>query len=136
MPTKRKRAVKHNPSRRKPSARNPRIAITYEIITHESAEQGDAEERGWIDETGVSMKPDKYDTQDGVTAVQKAVRFLQEEGVSEASSSSFHPGVWYTNYEYDEDYSTGDRETRSYHLKNFSEAEERAIFNAVARRRY
>lgn len=131
MPAKKKRSVKRNPSRRKSSARDPRILITYEIVTPESAEQGDAEERGWIDEDGVSMKPDKYDTQDGITAVDKAIKFLKDEGVTEASSSRFDKGTWYTNYEYDEDYSTGATESRSYHLKGFTEAEERAIFNAI-----
>lgn len=128
MPTRKK-----NPSRRKSSSRDPRILITYEIVTPESAEEGDAEERGWIDEDGVSMKPDKYDTQDGITAVDKAIKFLKHEYATDASSSRFNEGTWYTNYEYSQDYSTGAVESRSYHLKGFTEAEERAIFNRVAR---
>lgn len=133
--TIRKKRRAANPSRRKQSSgKNPLIKITYEIITPESAEQGDVEERGWVDEDGISMKPDKYDTQDGITAVDKAIKLLEEDGASEPSSSSFHSGIWYSNDRYDEDYSTGAIESRSYHLKGFSEAEERAIFRAIAGR--
>ena len=104
-----------------------RIAITYEIVTPESAEHGDAEERGWIDEEGVDMTPDKYDIDDGLTAVSKAVEFLRNEGVVEASSSQFHQGVWYIGQEIP-NYKTGAVETRSYHLRGFTPKEEQAVY--------
>lgn len=134
MATRKKRRAA-NPSRRKSPSRDPRIGITYDIVTPESAEEGDYAESGWIDEDGVSMKPDKVDTQDGITAVDKAISFLRSESAREPSSTAFHSGVWYTNEEYDTDYSTGAVESRSYHLKGFSEAEEEAVYRAIARRR-
>lgn len=116
------------PSRRKSVAKHPRIAITYDIVTHESAAEGDTAENGWIDQEGVSMKPDADEAADGVTAVDKAVEMLRDNGATEASSSSFHTGIWYTNNDHDTDYITGAVESRSYHLKGFTPEEERAVY--------
>ena len=109
---------------------NKRIAISYEIITPESAEHGDAEERGWIDEEGVDITPDKFDIEDGLSAASKAVNFLRDEGVVEASSSQFHPGVWYIGQDIP-NYKTGATEIRSYHLKGFTPEEEKIIYSWV-----
>lgn len=116
-----------------PQASNPRIAISYEIITPESAENGDAEERGWIDEEGVDMAPDEYDTDDGLTAVDKAVVFLNDEGATEASSSHFHDGTWYNAYGEAglHNLRTGATENRGYHLYGFKPEEEEAIFKQI-----
>ncbi len=43
-----------------------KVALTYEIITEESAAHGDAEERGWLDEEGVDVEPDFYDIGDAM----------------------------------------------------------------------
>jgi hypothetical protein len=133
MATRKKRRAA-NPSRRKSPSRDPHIRITYDIVTPESAAEGDYEESGWINKDGVSMKPDKYDTQDGITAVDKAIKFLDEEGANDASSSHFYPGIWYTSFGYRVNHSTGAEENRSYHLEGFTEAEGRAIFKAISRR--
>lgn len=77
------------------------IRTTFEVVTPESAEEGDAAERGWVDETGERH------------TVAGAIREL--EGC-EASSSAFHPGIWYTEAEGTTDYETGAVTTRSYHL--------------------
>jgi hypothetical protein len=47
-----------------------RVAITFEIITEESAAQGDAEERGWLNEEGVNVEPDFYDVDDAMEALK------------------------------------------------------------------
>lgn len=114
--------------------RHPRILTTYETVTPESAEHGDVADRGWIDDEGESMAPDSYDRSEGLTAVDKAVRFLKDNGAGEASSSYFHRGIWYSDYG-SEDYRTGENEQRSYHLKGFTAAQEREIFNQMSRRR-
>ena len=114
-----------------PKEGSKRIAITYEIITPESAEAGDAEDRGWIDEEGVDVTPDTYDMDEGVTAVVKAVEFLQNEGAFDASSSFFHEGVWYTAYAVNQDFTTNNTENRSYHLRGFTLEEEEAIYQAL-----
>ncbi len=112
------------------SAHLPRkIAITYEVFDEESTEAGDAKERGWDDEEGVSMEPD-CDEDD---AVRNAVQFLRGAGATEASSSCFDPHVWYTCY--GEMHSrTGETTNRSYHLKNWTVAELQAIYNGVKKR--
>ena len=51
--------------------------------------------------------------------------------VTEPSGTWFQPGVWYTAYG-DADIRTGDRENRSYHLKDFTPEEEEEIFNRLA----
>lgn len=119
--------------RRKEARRNPitdrRILITYEIITPESAEIGDAEESGWENEEGVDVSPDEWDIDDGITVVDKAVKFLREAGANQASSSHFHVGTWYTAYgEMDMD---GNTTNYSYHLEGFLPEEEEAIFKMM-----
>jgi hypothetical protein len=116
---------------RQDGAAGPRIAITYEIVTPESAEHGDAEERGWVDEEGVLIEPDVDNDE---TLVDAAVKFIKNEGAMYASATFFHPGVWYST-EGDTDYRTGAEETRSFHLRGFSEADQAAIFKRMTSRR-
>jgi hypothetical protein len=47
-----------------------KVAITFEIITPESAEHGDAEERGWLDKEGTSVEPDFYDVGDAMDVLK------------------------------------------------------------------
>lgn len=113
--------------------RNPsghRIAITYETVTPESAEQGDVDDRGWIDQDGEDMDETAEDFYDG-DVVKATIKGLRDNGVSEPSSSHFHPGVWYTAYEYNRDYRTGAVENRSFHLKGYTEDEERRVFEGL-----
>jgi hypothetical protein len=106
------------------------IREAYTLYTPESVEAGDAAEHGWIDEDGVDMMPDEYDVEEDITAADKAVEHLWSEGATEASSSSFNPGVWYSVMR-DPDMRTGEQEERSFHLDGFSLAEERAIFGRL-----
>jgi hypothetical protein len=96
-----------------------KVRITYEVVTPESAEEGDAAERGWIDEDGTDY------------TVEDAIQLLQGK---EPSSSHFHPGVWYSDIDGDVDLRTGAETRQSYHLDGFSEDEQRAIFDGVRRR--
>jgi hypothetical protein len=98
-------------------------------VTPESAEEGDFAETGWLDEEGVEIEKE-----DGPGYVKGAVKFLRNEGISEASSSAFHKGVWYSRYN-DVNYRDGSQQTDSYHLKGFSEKEEREVFKALAGKR-
>jgi hypothetical protein len=108
------------------------IRITFSRITPADGEDDEpSEEHGWIDEEGVDMEPDEVDRDEGLTAVDKAVKFLEREGVMEASSSAFHPGVWYSTEYSVTDYGTGEEEQRSYHLKGFTPDEEREIHRAL-----
>lgn len=104
-----------------------RIATTYQIVTPESAEQGDYAESGWEDEEGESVEPDEFDDE-GTTVVDKAVKWLLDKGAIEASSSSFHSDVWYTSAE-DINYSTGSFTTYNFHLRGFTPEEQEAVFD-------
>lgn len=116
-----------------------RIRITYEIITPESAEDGDAE-RGWENEEGVVMEADEDDIAEaGVYAsgetrayADAAVDFLENAGVTEYSSSpgTGDDGGWYTEYG-DQDMHTGNYENHSYHLEGFTDEELRDIYNRL-----
>ena len=76
-----------------------RIRTAYEIVTPESAEHGDVDSRGWIDEIGEACEPDAYDIAEGLTRVDLAVEFLTaNRGSLEASASFYHNGVWYSEY--------------------------------------
>lgn len=131
MATRRNYAVR-NPAA--PVSKGPRIRIAYETWTPEDVEFGDTDDTGWLDEEGVSMRPDEYDQEEGRTVVDMAVKFLREEGATEPSSSRFHKGIWYTAYE-SPDFRTGEQTVKSYHLVGFSEARQRAIFEQMRRRR-
>lgn len=110
--------------------KNRRIAITYEIVGQDEHGEVDVLERGWEDEEGVDMEPDEVDHEEGVTAVDKAIAFLEDQGVAETSSSRFGPDVWYTSHP-STDYSTGDQTTRSFHLKGFPEDEQKELFSRL-----
>ena len=112
---------------------NPRIRVSYSQTTPESAEAGDFSESGWIDEEGKEMTPDRWDREEGLTAVDLAVKFLRDEGANETSGSHFHPGVWYYS-DWQTDYHTGTQEERSYHLVDFSPEEEQAIWTKMHER--
>lgn len=101
--------------------RSPRIKISYEVI---SIEDGETEERGWEDEEGVEI----YGEYGREGLVASAVKFLTNEGVTETSSTNFHPGTWYSSYG-DTDYGSGTQTNRSFHLYDFTPAEEAEIFN-------
>jgi hypothetical protein len=75
--------------------RQKQFNVTYEIITHESAADGDAAERGFIVED---------------VSLREAVEELG--GVAWGDGGG---GDWFTNYEYGTDYMTGAVEVRSLH---------------------
>lgn len=114
--------------RRSNPSRNPRVVVTYEVVTPESAEFGDVDDRGFVDEDGYEIDPDEDETLGEATA-----KYLRHD-VVEASSSHFHPGIWYIG-EASPNYRTGAERTYSYHLKDFTEAEQRDVYNELKRMR-
>ncbi len=76
--------------------------VTYEIVTHESAEHGDAEERGFAAK-GVRLR-------EAISEIGHCAH--------QADCSPIAGARWYTNCEYDEDFRTGARESRSLHMPN------------------
>jgi len=116
--------------------REPRVRISYAQTTPESAEQGDTSETGWIDEEGKSMELDEWDIETEATLASKTAAFLQSEGATHASSSHFHPGVWYSTDYQTIDYATCTDEERCFHLVDFTEEEEKEIWRLMHQRRH
>lgn len=113
----------------------PVITITYSRTTPESVEQGDFSESGWVDQEGVDMRPDEWDREEGLTLTDKAAKYLYDEGATEASSSHFHPGVWYSTDWSNVDYRTGEEEQRNYHLVGFTPQEEQEVWDKLRQQR-
>ena len=108
----------------------PKIRISYETWDEDSVDVGETDDKGWENEEGVSMQPDQYDLEEGLTPVDLAVKFLTDNGPMEASSSHFNSGVWYTNYG-EQDMQDGSRTNRSFHLVGFTPEQEEKIFNRI-----
>jgi hypothetical protein len=90
------------------------------------------DEHGWVDEFGEEMDPDEFDDEAGVTAVSKAIDYLQNEGVTEPSSYPFSEGTWYqTPSELQND---GWYYEQHYHLVGFSPEEQAAVYKGVFKR--
>lgn len=100
-----------------------RIKFTYDVVTPESAEQGDFAETGWVDEDGIAIEPDA--DEDAVSLACDAI--TRQCGCVEPSSyPSWHAGVWYTSSDGEQDYRTGEHTRYSAHLEGFSEQGTRA----------
>jgi len=96
-----------------------KIKISYSVVTPESAEIGDFAETGWENQEGETLE-----------TVHDAAIFLITEGAKHASSSAFHPGIWYeTNPELD--YQDMSEKTLAFHLYDFSEDDQAWIFERV-----
>lgn len=95
-----------------------RIRTSYEVITEESAAEGDAAERGWVDEDGE------------VLGVNAAIEWLRSKGPLEPSSSGFHKGIWYSGPS-EQDMYTGDYRQEAYHLAGFTEDQQRRVYEGV-----
>ena len=109
------------------------VKITYQTWNGDSTENGDFSDSGWVDEQGVSMEPDDYDSDEGITVIEKTVQFLADKGASEPSSSAFHSGIWYSdNPEMDQH--SGEYEQRGYHLYGYAPDEEEKIFYEITKK--
>jgi len=102
------------------------IQVYYQTITPESAKDGDYADGG--EEDIIDCEPDKYDIDEGITAVELAVEALRKGGATEPSSSQFHKKIWYSTPDAEENYRTGEMTYYTYHLHNFHESEELAVF--------
>lgn len=110
---------------------NKKIKATYAVTDEESSQEGDFKEQGWYDEEGLSMTPDEFDKEEGITAIEKAVDFLVDQGATEPSSTSYHENVWFSTPDPEINYSTGENTYYSFHLEGFSPEEKQEIFNRI-----
>lgn len=118
-----------------------KIRVSYEIVTPESAAEGDAAERGWEDEEGTEIVPDEYDLDEYETEEKAAVELacteiLQHGSVEASDYPKCQPGhTWYTTIDAEENrahWERGEDKRYSFHLDGFSEAEELAIYARVS----
>jgi len=101
------------------------INVTYDIVTPESAEEGDVAERGWDD--SMLITPDDLDEDDGIGWVEAAAKKLRYEsgGSLEADSSAGVPR-WFTETDVVQDrgyFERGEERRRSFHPEGFTDAE-------------
>jgi hypothetical protein len=112
----------------------PRILTTYEVVTEDSAKQGDFERCGWKDEEGHECTPDvNADEDEPETVVSNAVQFLRDHYVCHASSYPFSVGTWYES-EPEQDYQERSDTTHAYHLHGFTPEQEEEIYNQLIKR--
>jgi hypothetical protein len=109
----------------------PLIVTTFQIVTPESAEQGDYEETGWIDEEGHDCTSDDV--------VDVAVAFISEQGsVKPSDYPACSPGhTWYTQTDPVQNrayFEQGREETHSFHLRGFTPEQEVAIYAKLKER--
>tara|TARA_Y100000588_G_scaffold391068_1_gene498590 strand:+ start:950 stop:1351 length:402 start_codon:yes stop_codon:yes gene_type:complete len=92
-----------------------RITTTYDIVTLESAEDGDVAESGWEDEVGHDCRPDDYDRDNGLlTPVHMAVAFLSGKCLdSGGGPETYYEADGHTNMY------TGARTRLAFHLVGF-----------------
>lgn len=116
------------------------IKQTYDVVTPESAEQGDFAETGWNDEIGTEITPDVYDIDEYETesaaVVALAVKHItQHGGVEPSDYPRCHVGhTWYTTADSERDYTDGSETRYSFHLEGFYAEEETAIYAALTGR--
>ena len=93
---------------------------TYEIITPKSAEQGDAEERGF------EYKDQEFDT------LWDMAKEIRDAGATEPSEYGHGtPHTWYSTVDPDRDYKTGEETYYSFHPRNLTYEQARELKNLV-----
>jgi DNA-directed RNA polymerase subunit RPC12/RpoP len=103
-----------------------KIKISYSTVTPESAENGDFADTGWEDEEGVPFPESDYESHEEM--IDDIVRWLHNR-VTYFSSSMFDPNGWYSSE--DEDYTSDESTEYAYHLYNFTEEEEKEIYQRL-----
>lgn len=103
------------------------IRTTYQIITPESAENGDYAEEGFEDEEGENMIPDDWEYEEK-TVVEKAVDFITDSGYVSPSNHPFMIDTWYSTITPEENYESNEEKYYSYHLYGFTKEEQKEIY--------
>jgi hypothetical protein len=104
----------------------PAIRVYYQTVGNMDEDGSYDEECG--EEGEIDCTPDEFDIEDGLTAVDLAVKALIDRGATIGSSSWYTYGFWYNTTGEKLNYRTGESTTYSFHLEGFSEQEEIQIF--------
>lgn len=120
---------------------HPGFYVTFDVVTEESAEHGEADRRGWWGPGGweyddkpespaYSFDPDDFDVDEhadlGGSIVEWAVKLLRDEGATHFSGSD-----WFST-EPELDIHDGSRLTRSFHFHGFSDELMQRVIEEVA----
>lgn len=97
------------------------LHVTYDIVTEESAKDGDFAEIGSEDMTMFTPEED---------AVEGVLQEMRKHGPFETSRSPWAPGAWYSGPS-EPDFRTGEHKRMSYHLGGFTPEEEEQVFNEL-----
>jgi hypothetical protein len=101
------------------------------VVTQESSEEGDIDhEKSDGPEDGDVREFTEEDVEEEGGLPKAIADYLKRQGASQASSSDFHPGVWYETGE-DQDYKSGDSTTTSFHIKGLTEEQERHVWDEL-----
>jgi hypothetical protein len=100
------------------------LDVTYEIVTSESAEYGEAAESGFEDEDI------EFDS------LYEMIEYMLDNGAIHPSSSSAGANTWFST-EPELDYSSGEDKTLSFHIKRNSldRNEYKIVFDSIKRGR-
>jgi hypothetical protein len=104
---------------------NYTMSVTYEIITPESAEDGEAAEQGFEEED--TPYDSLADMIDRLLSENLSVIFNSDGGRRESADKN----TWYTT-ESSQDYQTGEWESKSFHPKGITDEEAKIIFDSIA----
>lgn len=107
-----------------------RVRQSFEVVTPESASEGEAAERGWVDEAGETFN----DTHEVIERLIRAGAVFPSSSVFSYGSPE-RPGIWYDTEPGMPDLSTGGERTESFFLRGASEGQARRIFEAIERER-
>jgi hypothetical protein len=97
-----------------------KIDVYYEIVTEESAAEGDAAERGHEETL-------EFDD------LGEVLDYLDRHGPYEASSSEFDSRVWYNGPVIEDRafFEKGEHRSLSYHLKDMTDAQKEVVFKVL-----
>lgn len=107
------------------------VLVTYDVVTPESAEDGDVAERGWLEPILITREDLDEDDPSWVDAT---LRVLRNEHVGAVEADSYGHGViprWFTEADGDENYATGAVTRRSFHPEGYTREELVALGKAL-----
>lgn len=116
-----------------PSERRVVSYVTKSYLPDEDDGEIESDEGEELDEVDFDDIDDS-DDEAGLSWSEAVYDYLKDEGAYEASSSRFHPGIWYTAGDESWD-QNGEMEEQTYHLKGFPKAEEREIYRLLKSRK-
>ena len=109
-----------------------KIAVYLQTMTPDDVESGDVPSADHDEDIDIAL--DAIDRKEGKDVADLAAKVLSDAG-ARPSSSHFHRGVWYETEWSVQDYSTGEEEQKTFHLKGFSPQEEALVYLRVTRPR-